>query len=74
MKPEYLLIVLIYLGFAAAEALHGGFFRRPNQTRADAIVETVSTLVLFGWPLLRREAGRGCRSSCRSPCCSSATT
>ncbi|MGJ3649362.1 sterol desaturase family protein [Sphingomonas sp. GlSt437] len=48
MKPEYLLIVGIYLGFAIAEALGGGFIRRPGQTRADAFVELVSTITLFG--------------------------
>ncbi len=48
MKTEYLLIPAIFVAFAAAEALHGGFFRRPNQSRADAIVELTSTVALFG--------------------------
>jgi sterol desaturase/sphingolipid hydroxylase (fatty acid hydroxylase superfamily) len=49
MKTEYLLIPAIYLSFAAVEAAQGGFHKRPNQTRADAIVEAVSTFVLMGF-------------------------
>lgn len=48
MKTEYLLIPAIYISFAVAEALRGGFIKRPGQTRADAIVEIVSTAALFG--------------------------
>lgn len=48
MKTEYLIIPAIYLGFALAETMQGGFWRRPGQTRADAIVEAVSTVTLFG--------------------------
>ncbi len=48
MKPEYIAIPAIFLGFAVLEAARTGFLRKPNQTRTDAIVETISTLVLFG--------------------------
>lgn len=49
MKTEYLIIPAIYLSFAAVEAAHGGFHKCPGQTRADAIVEAVSTFVLLGF-------------------------
>ncbi len=48
MKPEYLAVPAIYIAFAAAEALQGGFLRKAGQTRTDAIVEAVSTFTLLG--------------------------
>ena len=43
MKPEVLAILCIFLGFVALEVLFTQFFRKPGQTRQDAIVELVST-------------------------------
>lgn len=40
-------ILSIFLGFAAAEALRGGFFRKPKATRDDAVVELFSTGTLL---------------------------
>ncbi|MFM9829017.1 MAG: sterol desaturase family protein [Sphingomonas sp.] len=59
MKPEYLAVPAIYIAFAAAEALHGGFFRKTGQTRTDAIVEAVSTFALIGLtqPMVMLAAG-----------------
>lgn len=48
MKAELLAIPAIYIAFAVAEALHGGFLRKAGQTRTDAIVEAVSTITLVG--------------------------
>ncbi len=54
MKPEYLLIALIFVGFAVAEALLTSFARKPGQRRKDTIVEIVSTvsLIAFTQPLV----------------------
>ncbi|MEM7610420.1 MAG: sterol desaturase family protein [Pseudomonadota bacterium] len=48
MDTEYLLILLIFLGFALAEFVTTGFFRKPGQRTKDAVVEAVSSLVLIG--------------------------
>ena len=59
MKIEYLLILLIFLGFALAEAFTTGFFRKPGQRRKDAIVEAISSFVLIGFtqPFILLAAG-----------------
>lgn len=44
MKPELIVILLILVGFALLEILFTNFFRKPGQTRSDAIVEIASTL------------------------------
>lgn len=44
MKPELIVILLILVGFALLEMLFTNFFRKPGQTRSDAIVEIASTL------------------------------
>ncbi|MEO0397839.1 MAG: sterol desaturase family protein [Pseudomonadota bacterium] len=53
MKPEILIIGLIYLFFIVLEIAFTKFFRKPRQTRDDAFVEVVSTgtLVLLTQPL-----------------------
>jgi sterol desaturase/sphingolipid hydroxylase (fatty acid hydroxylase superfamily) len=48
MKPEIIAIFGIYFGFALIEAFRTGLFRKPNQTRDDAIVEIVSTVATLG--------------------------
>ncbi|WP_428409743.1 sterol desaturase family protein [Hyphococcus sp.] len=47
MKPEMLVILGIFATFALLEVVFTGFFRKPNQTRQDVIVEVVSTLSLI---------------------------
>lgn len=47
MKTEMLVILGIFASFALLEIIFTGFFRKPNQTRQDAIVEIVSTLTLI---------------------------
>lgn len=49
MKPQMLLILGIFLGFALIEIARSNFFRKPGQTRDDAILEAVSTLTLTGF-------------------------
>jgi sterol desaturase/sphingolipid hydroxylase (fatty acid hydroxylase superfamily) len=44
MKPELIVILLILVGFAVLEMLFTNFFKKPGQTRADAIVEIASTI------------------------------
>ena len=39
MKAELIAIVIIYAGFALAEAISTGFFRKGGATRQDAVVE-----------------------------------
>ncbi|AQA19240.1 fatty acid hydroxylase [Halioglobus japonicus] len=43
---EKVTISIIYLLFAVAETLRGGFFQKPGETRSDMYVELVSTLLL----------------------------
>lgn len=49
MKTEYVFILLIFSGFAAAEFFTTSFFSKPGQRRKDAIVEGVSSFVLIGF-------------------------
>ena len=53
MKPEMVIGLAILLGFVVLELIFTRFFHKPGQTRADAIVEIVSTgaLVLVTQPL-----------------------
>lgn len=48
MKPEMLVVLSIFFMFAILEILFTKFFRKPGQTRSDAIVEIISTLTLVG--------------------------
>ena len=59
MKIEYLLILLIFVGFALAEAVSTGLLKKPGQRRKDAIVEAVSSFVLIGFtqPFILLAAG-----------------
>ena len=43
MSQENLVILGVFLGFALLEILFTNFFKKPGQTRDDAIVEVVST-------------------------------
>jgi len=67
LKPEILVIVGIFLAFAVLEMLYTGFFRKPGQTRDDAVVEIVSSgvLVLLTQPLAI--AGGGLVASMLAP-------
>lgn len=47
MKTEMLIILGILAMFALLEIIFTNFFRKPNQTRADVIVEIASTLTLM---------------------------
>lgn len=47
MKPEIIVILCIFLTFIGLEILFTRFFRKPGQTRDDAIVEVFSTLTLI---------------------------
>ena len=59
MKIEFFLILLIFVGFALAEAVSTGFLKKPGQRRKDAIVEAVSSFVLIGFtqPFILLAAG-----------------
>ena len=48
MKPEILLIAAIFLAFIILEILFTRFWRKPEQTRRDAVVEIVGTSLLLG--------------------------
>ncbi|MEO1136603.1 MAG: sterol desaturase family protein, partial [Pseudomonadota bacterium] len=48
MKPEMLVVLSIFLMFAVLEIIFTKFFRKPGQTRGDAMVEIISTLTLVG--------------------------
>lgn len=48
MPASTLAVIGIYLAFAFAELLRTRLFAKPEQTRDDAIVEVVSTLILLG--------------------------
>lgn len=52
LQPEIAIILLILLVFIALEIVFTRFFRKPGQTRGDAIIEVVSTfsLVLVSQP------------------------
>lgn len=47
MKPEMMVILGIFAGFTLLEIVFTNFFRKPGQTRQDAIVEIASTLTLL---------------------------
>lgn len=47
MKPEMYVILGIFVMFALLEIIFTGFFRKKGSSRADAIVEIVSTLTLL---------------------------
>ncbi len=47
MKPEMLVILGIFATFALLEIVFTSFFRKPNQSRQDVIVEIVSSLSLI---------------------------
>ncbi len=47
MKPEALIVPGIFLCFALLEMLRSNFWHKPNQTRADAWVEVVGSVVLL---------------------------
>ena len=59
MKTEYLLILLIFVGFALLEAVTTGFARKPGQRRKDVVVEAISSFVLIGFtqPFILLAAG-----------------
>lgn len=48
MRPEIAAIACIYLTFALLEFFRTGFFRKPEQTPADGVVEAVSTFTTLG--------------------------
>ncbi len=48
MKPEIMIVFGIFLTFALLEALFTSLHKKPNQTRADVIVESVSTIATLG--------------------------
>lgn len=45
---EKIVVPLIFVGFAAFEAFHTGFFSKKGQAKGDGIVEIVSSFVLLG--------------------------
>ena len=47
MKVELIAIVAIYAGFALAETISTGFFRKGGATRQDAVVEIFGTVILL---------------------------
>jgi hypothetical protein len=48
MKPEIMIVFGIFLTFAILEAVFTSLQKKPNQTRADVIVESVSTVATLG--------------------------
>ena len=59
MKPEILIVLGIFVTFIVLEILFTQFFRKPGQTRADAIVEVFSTgtLLLLTQPFVIAAGG-----------------
>ena len=47
MKPETLAVLGIFMGFVLLEIIFTNFFNKKGQTRGDAVVESVSTVVLL---------------------------
>lgn len=47
MKSEIIVIASIFAFFALLEMLSGSFLKKPGQTRADAVVEIVGSVVLL---------------------------
>jgi len=48
MKPETLAVLGIFFSFVILEAIFTGLTRKPGQTRDDAVVEIISTIMLVG--------------------------
>ena len=48
MKPEIVVIACIFLAFTVLEIVFTRFWRKPGQTRRDAVVEVVGTVALLG--------------------------
>jgi Trk-type K+ transport system membrane component len=48
MKPEIMIVLAIFLTFASLEAVFTSFHKKPHQTHADVIVESVSTVATLG--------------------------
>ncbi|MEN9717786.1 MAG: hypothetical protein RIQ99_664 [Pseudomonadota bacterium] len=48
MRIENIAILVIFLGFALLEMVRTNFWHKPDQTRTDAIVEVISTVLLTG--------------------------
>ncbi|MBL4673932.1 MAG: sterol desaturase family protein [Arenicella sp.] len=46
MKPEILAVLLIFIGFIVLEIIFTQFFAKPQQTKDDAVVEVIGTLML----------------------------
>jgi sterol desaturase/sphingolipid hydroxylase (fatty acid hydroxylase superfamily) len=46
-KPEIVVVLFVFLGFIALEVIFTRFFKKPGQTRDDAIIEIVSTGALL---------------------------
>ena len=59
MKPEIVAILCIFATFIILEILFTRFFRKPGQTKGDAVVEVISagTLVLLTQPLVLAAGG-----------------
>lgn len=59
LKPEIVAILLIFATFVVLEILFTRFFKKPGQTRGDAVVEIFSTgtLVLLTQPLVLAAGG-----------------
>ena len=49
MKPELIIILSIFIGFALLEAFTKGFFKKSHEKKGDAIVDVMSTLLLIGF-------------------------
>lgn len=46
MKPELIVVLMIFFSFGVLEIIYTNFFKKKGQTRDDAIVEIISTLTL----------------------------
>jgi sterol desaturase/sphingolipid hydroxylase (fatty acid hydroxylase superfamily) len=46
MKPELLAVLLVFIGFIVLEIIFTQFFAKPQQTKDDAMVEVIGTLML----------------------------
>ena len=59
LKPEIVAILCIFATFIILEILFTRFFRKPGQTKGDAVVEVISagTLVLLTQPLVLAAGG-----------------
>ena len=59
MSGSTIAIVCIFAGFAVLELWRSNLFAKPEQTRDDAIVESVSMIVLLGYGPPGGELGCG---------------